>query len=67
MLCGEAVKESDLVILGVDYKWAGMYVALNSTKTDITKWGIQDLVPSRRYVNGTRPGIPNVGKNSDNS
>ena len=30
-LCGQLIRDSQMSISGVDYKWAGLYVALNCT------------------------------------
>ena len=34
-LCGKLVAEASLNIVGVDYVWAGLYVALSTTQGDV--------------------------------
>ena len=66
-LCGKLVKEGNLDIVGVDYVWAGLYIALNCTQGEVYTSELDGIVPYRRFKNGTRPGINNVNKNSKNS
>ena len=56
-----------MTISGVDYKWAGLYVALNSTQQEVNRDEMDSLVPVRRFNNGPRPGISNASKTSSNS
>ena len=66
-LCGKLVAEASLNIVGVDYVWAGLYIALNCTQGDVYTSGLDDIIPYRRFNHGPRPGIDNVNKNSKNS
>ena len=44
-LCGELIENSELLVRGVDYKWASLYVALNMTQIEVNREGLQGLVP----------------------
>ena len=56
-ICGEAIKETKVKYEGVDYRWAGKYIALTCTPKEIEESGLYDIVPVRKYKPGTRPGI----------
>ena len=66
-LCGQIITESQMSISGVDYKWAGLYIALNSTQQEVNRDNLDSLVPVRRYRQGPRPGISNASKSSEGS
>ena len=57
VICGEAVRDTKLKIEGVDYVWAGKYIALTCSPQEIDRCGLTDIVPIRRHKKGTRPGI----------
>ena len=56
-ICGEAVRESKLNFDGVDYVWAGKYLAMTCSPVEIAESGLSEVVPKRKYKRGTRPGI----------
>ena len=60
------MEEASLNIVGVDYVWAGLYIALNSSQGDVYTSGLDGIIPYRRFNYGPRPGIDNVNKNSKN-
>ena len=60
-LVGEIVRESGVKIENVDYQTAATYIASNSSRTDISKWGMEKIIPKRRHKKGTRPG-PTTGE-----
>ena len=47
-LCGKLVEEGNLDIVGVDYVWAGLYIALNCTQGEVYTSGLDSIVPYRR-------------------
>ena len=56
-LCGEMVRESTLKFEGIDWKWASLYVALNSKPWQIISWRMTDIIPKRRFKQGQQPTI----------
>ena len=59
-LCGEMLRESPLKVEGIDYTWAAMYVALTSEQWQINSWKMDHIIPYRRHINGSQPGITGV-------
>ena len=53
----EAVEESTVEFLGVDMDWVGKVIAMASNKQEIEQWGMEDMVPIRKYKGGVRPGL----------
>ena len=67
-LCGEAVKQSKMRFEGVDYFWAGKYIAMTCAPKEIEESNLGETVPKRKYRKGTRPGIntkETVGKKKE--
>ena len=58
------MKDSKLEVSGMDTKWASLYLALTCSQAEITRSCLADVVPSRRYKFGQRPGIENVSDES---
>ena len=56
-----AVMETDVKIEGVSYQEGVRYIALNSTAKDCRTGELRRVLPWRRHVNGTRPGITGEG------
>ena len=56
-MCGDAVRESNIKLEGVDYIWAGKYVAMTTSKKEIKESNLNRIVPERKYKKGSRPGI----------
>ena len=54
---GRAVEESSIEFKNVDMEWVVKTIAMGSTETELVEWGIIDLIPKRRYVGGSRPGL----------
>ena len=49
--------ETDVKIRGVDFLEACRLIALTSTEQECRLGPLKRVLPRRRYVNGTRPGI----------
>ena len=55
--CNRRLRESNIKFEGINYKWAGKYLAMTMKEEEIEKEGLSELVPKRRYKMGSRPGI----------
>ena len=51
------MRESELKFEGVDYLWAGKYIAMTCALAEIEESRLTDIVPKRKHRKGTRPGI----------
>ena len=58
-MCGKAGEESDIEIIDGNWEWAVRYVTLNMSATEIVREGLYDILPRRKWKNGTRPGVSN--------
>ena len=57
----EIFQNCDIEIKGVDYREAGLYVALNKTQREIDDMGMKHLYPQRKRARGPRPTITGSG------
>ena len=53
----QAILETDVKFVGVDYQEACRMIALTSTEQECRLGPLRNVIPKRRYVKGTRPGI----------
>ena len=53
----QAILETDVKFVGVDYQEACRMIALTSTEQECCLGPLRNVIPKRRYVKGTRPGI----------
>ena len=56
----KAIEQSKTIYEGVDYGWAGRYIALNCSPQEIAKDKLSKLVPFRKQNRGKRPTILTV-------
>ena len=57
----KAVMESKVMFDGVDYQEGARYIALNSTEQECRTGPLGRILPRRRFVNGSRPGVTGAG------
>ena len=57
----EMFMNSDITIKGVDYEEVGLYLALNTTDTELEQLGLQDYCPTRKNNRGPKPTITGCG------
>ena len=57
----QAVMDSDIKFKGVNYQEGARYIALTSTEQECRLGPLRRVLPWRRYVHGTRPGITGEG------
>ena len=53
----EAFLESDLMLPGINYQTAALYIRIGMTDTEIRAAGVTAIVPVRKYTKGQAPGI----------
>ena len=56
-----AIMDTDVKFDGIDYLEGVRYIALNSTAQECKKSELRRVLPVRRHVNGTRPGVTGDG------
>ena len=57
----QAVMDSNIKFKGVNYQEGSRYIALTSTEQECRLGPLRRVLPWRRYVHGTRPGITGAG------
>ena len=57
----QAVMDSNIKFKGVNYQEGARYIALTSTEQECRLGPLRRVLPWRRYVHGTRPGITGAG------
>ena len=60
-MCGKLVADSQLVLEGIEWKWASIYVTLNTKPWQVHSWGLIDVVPRRRFKSGPLPSVKGAG------
>ena len=53
---GEMMEETEVEYENIDYETAARFIASNTAESTITKWGMADIIPRRRFSKGVRPG-----------
>ena len=56
-MCRELVEKCEIEFLGVDYKWASLYLSLATKPWQRNAWQMTDLLPKRRFTKGQEPGV----------
>ena len=56
-----AVMETEVGFDGIDFQEGVRYIALNSTAKECRTGELRRVLPRRRHVNGTRPGVTGEG------
>ena len=57
----DAVMRSRITFDGVQYQEGARYIVLNSSEEECRSGPLKRVLPKRRFVNGTRPGVTGAG------
>ena len=56
-ICKERITKSPLTVEGIDYKWAGIYLAITMTPLEKAEAKVQGILPRRTFKGGTPPSV----------
>ena len=56
-----AIMETEVGFEGVNYQEGARYIVLNCTEQECRLGPLRRILPKRRFVNGTRPGVTGAG------
>ena len=66
LICYNAVMESEIEFLNINYKLATKYIAICLTETELMLSPIAKILPRRTTRSGTRPGVTSLPGNDEN-